>query len=227
MFIPESFNAILSEAEKSRRKDSLIVRAETKEDWRAVENLIRESFWNVYRPGCMEHYVMHCFRSDPAFVPELDLVLEKDGQLIGQVMYVRAELDLDNGKKLPIMVLGPICIAPEYKRQGYGRYLLDVSLEKAKAMNAGGIVIEGNIDFYGKSGFVVAKTKGIRYADDPDAEYLLCRELTERYFDDVKGVFRDPEGYFVCQNNPEAFDAYEATFPPKKKLKLPGQLFEA
>ena len=205
----------------------LIVRNETKDDWRAVENLIRESFWNVYRPGCMEHYVMHRFRSDPAFVPERELVLEKDGRIIGQVMYVRAALETDAGGKLPIMVFGPICIAPEYKRQGYGKYLLDASLEKAKAMNAGGIVIEGNIAFYGKSGFVVAKTKGVRYADDPEADYLLCRELTAGYFDGVSGVFRDPEGYFVCQNEPDAFAAYEATFPPKEKLKLPGQLFEA
>ena len=85
--------------------DSLIIRTETKDDRRAVEYLIRESFWNVYRPGCMEHYVMHCFRDNPIFVPELDLVLEKDGQLIGQVMYVRAALELDNGGTLPIMVL--------------------------------------------------------------------------------------------------------------------------
>ena len=208
-------------------ESNLVIRTETKDDWRTVENLIRESFWNVYRPGCMEHYVMHCFRDNPVFVPELDLVLEKDGQIIGQVMYVRTALELDNGGRLPIMAFGPICIAPELKRQGYGKYLLDASLEKAKAMNAGGIVIEGNIDFYGKSGFVVAKTKGIRYADDPEADYLLCRELTEGYFNGVKGVFRDPEGYSVCQKDLEAFDAYEATFPPKEKLKLPGQLFEA
>ena len=206
--------------------DHLIIRAETKEDRRAVENLIRESFWNVYRPGCMEHYVMHCFRNNPAFVPELDLVLEKDGQIVGQVMYVRTALELDDGGTLPIMVLGPICVAPELKRRGFGKYLLDASLEKAKAMNAGGIVIEGNIGFYGKSGFVVAKTKGIRYADDPEADYLLCRELTAGYFDGISGVFRDPEGYFVCQNDPEGFVAFEATFPPKEKLKLPGQLFE-
>ena len=169
---------------------------------------------------------MHRFRNDPAFVPELDLVLEKDGRIIGQVMYVRAALESDDGGELPIMVFGPICVAPEYKRQGYGKYLLDASLEKAKAMNAGGIVIEGNIAFYGKSGFVVAKTKGVRYADDPEADYLLCRELTAGYFDGVSSVFRNPEGYFVCQNEPDAFAAYEATFPPKEKLKLPGQLFE-
>ena len=206
---------------------SLIVRRETKKDWRTVENLIRESFWNVYRPGCMEHYVMHCFRNDPAFVPELDLVLEKDGKIIGQVMYVRTELELDDGKKLPVMVFGPICVAPEYKRRGYGKFLLDASLDKAAAMHAGAVVIEGNVAFYGKSGFVVAKTKGIRYADDPEAAYLLCRELTPGYLNGVSGVFRDPEGYFVCQKDPDAFAAFDASFPEKEKLKLPGQLWDS
>ena len=88
-----------------------------KDDYRAVEKLTRESFWNVYRPGCMEHYVLHCYRDDPAFVPELDFVMELDGELIGQVIYVRSEIDCDDGRKVPIMTFGPIGIAPKYKRK--------------------------------------------------------------------------------------------------------------
>ena len=147
----------------------ITIRLETKDDYRAVENLTRESFWNVYRPGCMEYYVLHCYRDDPAFVPELDFVMELDGELIGQVIYVWSEIDCDDGRKVPIMTFGPIGIAPAYKRQGYGKKLLDYSMEKAKEMGAGALAITGNIDFYGKSGFVPAKIKGIRYADDPEA----------------------------------------------------------
>ena len=113
-------------------ENKIIIRNETKEDYRKVENLTREAFWNVYRPGCMEHYVLHCYRDDPAFVPELDFVMELNGELIGQVIYVRSEIDCDDGRKLPIMTFGPIGIAPEYKRQGYGKRLLDYSMEKAK-----------------------------------------------------------------------------------------------
>ena len=98
---------------------NIIIRLETKEDYRAVENLTRESFWNVYRPGCMEHYVLHCYRNDPAFVSELDFVMELGGELIGQVIYVRSEIDCDDGRKVPLMTFGPISIAPAYKRQGY------------------------------------------------------------------------------------------------------------
>lgn len=156
-------------------EDKIIIRNETKEDYRKVENLTREAFWNVYRPGCMEHYVLHCYRNNPAFVPELDFVMELNNELIGQVIYVRSEIDCDNGRKAPIMTFGPIGIAPEYKRQGYGKRLLDYSMEKAKETGVGALVVTGNILFHGKSGFVPAKTKGVRYADDPEADYFSSK----------------------------------------------------
>ena len=202
---------------------NITIRRETEADYRNVENLVRESFWNVYRPGCCEHYVIHCYRSDPAFVPELDFVMELDGELIGQIMYVRSEIESDDGRKVPIMTFGPIGIAPKYKRHGYGKRLLDYSMEKAKEMGAGALAITGNILFYGKSGFVPAKTKGVRYCDDPDADYFLIKELTPGFLDGISGTYKDPAGYFVCDKNPEEFEKYEATFPPKEKMKLPGQ----
>lgn len=204
----------------------IAIRTEEPKDYRTTENLTREAFWNVYRPGCMEHYVLHCFRSDPSFVPELDLVMELHGEMIGQIMYVRSEIDCDDGSRLPIMTFGPIGIAPAYKRQGYGKILLDYSMERARAMGVSALAITGNIAFYGKSGFVPAKTRGVRYADDPEATYFLIRELKEGFLNDVSGSYKDPMGYFVCENNPEAFEKFEATFPKKEKLKLPGQLFD-
>lgn len=202
-----------------------IIRLETKADYRATENLTREAFWNVYRPGCMEHYVLHCYRSDPAFVPQLDFVMEREGELIGQVIYVRSEILCDDGTRLPILTFGPIGIAPAFKRQGYGKILLDYSMEKAKELGAGALAITGNILFYGKSGFVPAKTKGVRYADDPEASYFLIKELIPGFLDGVSGSYKDPEGYFVCEKDPQGFEAFEATFPEKEKLRLPGQLF--
>ena len=206
-------------------ENNIIIRNEEKKEYREVENLTREAFWNVYRPGCAEHYVLHCYRDDPAFVPELDYVMELDGKLIGQVIYVRSEIIGDDGRKIPIMTFGPIGIIPEFKRRGYGKKLLDYSMEQAEKMGAGALAITGNIDFYGKSGFVPAKTKGVRYADDPDADYFLIKELTPGFLDGISGTYKDPEGYFVCEKDPEAFEQFEVTFPKKEKLKLPGQLF--
>lgn len=207
------------------QKRDYMIRNETPADHREVENLTREAFWNVYRPGCLEHYVLHQFRDRPEFVPELNFVMEKDGKLIGHVMYVRAKILADDGREIPMMTFGPISIAPEYQRQGYGKALLDYSLEKAKELGAGVICMEGNINFYGKSGFVVASTRGIHYhgeSREAEVPYFLLKELRAGFLSGITGVYHTPEGYFVDEEEAEAFDA---AFPPKEKQKLPGQLF--
>ena len=205
-----------------------IIRRETERDRREAENLVRESFWNVYRPGCYEHYVLHRLRDDPSFVPELDFVMEKDGRLIGQNMFMKAVIRADDGREIPILTMGPICIAPEYKRQGCGKRLLDYSLEQAAAMGFGALCFEGNIDFYGKSGFTFASEFGIRYHGLPegeDASFFLCRELIPGYLRGVTGEYAPPEGYFAADREPEAFARFDALVPPQEKLRLPGQLF--
>ena len=206
-------------------KNDYIIRSERKEEHREVENLVRESFWNVYRPGCLEHYVLNQLRNDDAFIPELDFVMEKDGKIIGQNMFMNAVIKVDDGRDIPIITMGPICIANELKRQGYGKILLDYSLEKATEMGFGAICFEGNIDFYGKSGFTYASEFGIRYhdlPDDADASFFLCKELKKGYLDGITGEYAPPQGYFVNEDEAEEFDKQ---FPPKEKLKLPGQLF--
>lgn len=202
-----------------------IIRLESPEEQHETENLVREAFWNVYRPGCLEHYVLHCLRNDPAFIPELNFVMEKDGRLIGQNMFMHTHIKTDDGLDLPIMTMGPICIAPAFQRQGYGKILLDYSLEQAAAMGAGALCFEGNIDFYGKSGFSYASDFGIRYHGLPegaDASFFLCKELKSGYLDGILGEYASPKGYFVDEADAEAFDR---GFPPMVKRKLPGQLF--
>ena len=205
-------------------KDNIQIRRETPADYRAVEELTREAFWNVYRPGCSEHYVVHCLRDRPEFVPELDLVMERNGELIGHVLYVRAEIQADDGRRIPVMAFGPISIRPDCQRQGLGKVLLDESLERARALGAGAICIEGNIGFYGKSGFVTASPRGIHYFAEPreaEVPYFLVKELREGYLTGVTGIYRPPEGYFVEEADVERFDTQ---FTPKEKLRLPGQL---
>ncbi len=204
---------------------NITIRFERPEDHRAVENLIRESFWNVYRPGCTEHYVIHVLRDDPAFVKELDFVMEKDGKLIGQNMFMKTVINADDGRNTDVLTMGPICITPELKRMGYGKILLDYSLEKAAQLGYGAVLFEGNINFYGKSGFNYSSTFGIRYHDlpeDADASFFLCKELIPGYLNDVTGVYQTPAGYYVDDADVEVFDK---NFPPKEKLKLPGQIF--
>ena len=201
------------------------IRSERKEEYREVENLIREAFWNVYRPGCSEHFVIHMLRDDPAFVKELDFVMEQDGRLIGQNMFMRTIINADDGRVIPVLTMGPICITPELMRMGYGKKLLDHSLEKAADMGFGAVLFEGNIAFYGKSGFTYARNFHIRYHDLPEGEddsFFLCRELIHGYLTGITGVYQTPQGYYVDDADVEEFDK---AFPWKEKRKLPGQIF--
>lgn len=211
------------------------IRQEQPADFSAVENLTREAFWNVYRPGCLEHYVLHCYRSNPGFIPELSLVLEgpancglADGvkpcrEILAHVMFAWSEILVDTGEHLRMMTFGPISVRPDMQRKGLGKMLLDYALERARQMGAGCIAMCGNIQFYGKCGFVTATSKGIRYADDPDgdAPYFLIKELTPGFLDGVRGSYRDPQAYFVNEADADEFDKQ---FPPKEKKVLPGQL---
>ena len=201
------------------------IRLERSEDYREVENLVRESFWNVYRPGCSEHFVIHVLRDDPAFVKELDFVMEQDGVLIGQNMFMQTVINADDGRVIPVLTMGPIGITPELKRKGYGKKLLDYSLEKAAAMGFGAVLFEGNIGFYGHSGFTYARSFGIRYHDLPegaDDSFFLCKELIPGFLDGITGVYQTPRGYYVDDADVEKFDK---AFPHKEKLRLPGQIF--
>lgn len=209
----------------NQNRNDFSIRLENEGDYRAVEYLVRESFWNVYRPGCLEHYVIHVLRDNPAFVKELDFVMEKDGNLIGQNMFMKTIINADDGRIIPVLTMGPICITPPLKRKGYGKALLDYSLKKAAELGYGAVLFEGNIDFYGKSGFDYSSKLGIRYHDLPegaDASFFLCKELIPGYLDGITGVYQTPKGYYVDESEAEEFDKQ---FPKMEKLKLPGQIF--
>ena len=207
-------------------KNNYIIRLEKNSEHYEVENLVREAFWNVYRPGCLEHYVLHKFRNNSDFIPELDLVMEKEnGEIIGQSVSVRAIIKSDNGKHIPVITIGPICIRSEYQRNGLGKILLDYSLKKAKEFGYGAVCLEGDINFYGNSGFTYASNYGIRYhglPDEADSSFFLCKELISGYFDGVTGEYSTPQGYFVDDSEVEIFDQ---KFRQKIKKKIPGQIF--
>ncbi|MBO6027516.1 MAG: N-acetyltransferase [Bacteroidales bacterium] len=211
------------------------IRLEQTQDYREVENLTREAFWNVYRPGCTEHYVLNQYRTNPDFIPELDFVMEEDGKIIGHIMFSKACLIPDSpllgrgagGEALPSWTFGPISIHPDYKRKGYGLKLLNYALEKAREIGVGFLCMEGNIEFYKHAGFDLASKLKIHYHAEPrDAEvpYFLAQELIPGWLNGIEATYCPPKGYFVADENPEAFEAYEATFPKKEKLRLPGQL---
>ena len=124
--------------------DNLSIRLETEKDYRSVEELTREAFWNVYKPGADEHYYVHMMRSHPDFVPELAFVLEKDGQIVGNIMYTKAWLEDESGVKKEILSFGPLCVAPKYQRQKLGQILIEHSFAAARGMGYDVNIIFGN-----------------------------------------------------------------------------------
>ena len=205
------------------------IRLERPEDYRDVEELTREAFWNVYAPGCVEHFVLHHYRSNPDFIPELDFVMEEDGRIIGHVMYSRAEIICEDGSGMPAWTFGPISIHPDYKRKGYGLKLLNYSIEKARELGIGLLCMEGNIEFYKHAGFVLASSLNIHYHAEPkesEVPYFLAKELIPGYLNGVEGTYHTPQGYYIAFENPEAFNEFEAKFPPKEKKHQEGQIVD-
>ena len=140
-------------------------------------------------------------------------------------MFMKTVILGDDGNTTGVLTMGPICIRPELQRRGYGRMLLDHSLAEASKMGFGAVLFEGDIGFYGKSGFDYAWKFGIRYHDLPegaDSSFFLCRELIPGYLDGITGVYQTPQGYYVDEAEAGVFDRL---FPFKEKLRLPGQIF--
>lgn len=203
--------------------DNLTIRLETEKDYRAVEELTREAFWNVYKPGADEHYFVHTMRSHPDFIPELAFVLEKDGEIIGNIMYTKSWLEDENGSRKEILSFGPLCVHPKYQRQKLGKILIEHSFEKAREMGYDVNIIFGNPGNYVSRGFVSCKKKNVwfvREGNFPTA--LLVCEL-------VPGVLEGKTWQYIastaadCCDNTEAVEAFDRTFPPKEKKWMPSQ----
>jgi ribosomal protein S18 acetylase RimI-like enzyme len=131
------------------------IRLEQPKDYREVENLTREAFWNVYAPGCVEHFVLHQYRNNPDFIPELDFVMEEDGKIIGSVRaYAK------NGTAY----IGKLMVHPDHRCKGYGTLLLneiekcfpDCRFELFTSTRS-----EDNIRLYKKLGYMIFDTKKI------------------------------------------------------------------
>lgn len=203
--------------------NDIIIRHETEKDYRAVEELTREAFWNVYKPGADEHYYVHMMRSHPDFLPELDFVLEMDGRIVGSIMFTKAWLEDEHGERMEIVSCGPLCIAPELQRQKLGKLLIEHSFEAARKLGYGVNVNFGNPGNYVSRGFVSCKKKNISFVFDgnfPTA--LLVCELKEGALDGRKRMYIPSTAADCCEDT-AAVEAFDATFPPREKKWMPSQ----
>ena len=201
----------------------IIVRNETPADYRAVEELTRESFWNVYKPGADEHYYVHMMRSHPDFIPELAFVLEKDGEIIGNIMYTKAWLEDEQGKRKEILSFGPLCVSPKYQRQKLGKILIEHSFEVARKMGYDVNINFGNPGNYVSRGFVSCKKKNVSFVvpgNFPTA--LLVAELVPDVLADKNWMYIASTAADCCEDT-AAVENFDAGFPFKEKKWMPSQ----
>lgn len=184
-------------------------------DYRQTENLTREAFWNHYSPGCCEHYLLHVMRDSPAFVPELDVVAECDGRIVGNAVCMRAVVDTDDGAQYEVLTLGPISVLPEYQFKGIGSRVIEYVRSQAREMGFRAILLCGDPDYYLYQGFIPAEMVGIRTANNMYATALHVCELYEGALDGIRGRYVENGVYEVDQSAAEAFDR---DFPAKEKV---------
>lgn len=195
------------------------IRNERKEDYQFVEDMTRRAFYNVYIPGCYEHYLVHIMRDHPDFIHELDFVIECDGQIIGNVMYTKASLVDENKNKKEILTFGPLCIDPLYQRKGYGKQLLEHSFQAAKDMGYDTIVIFGSPANYVSRGFQCCKTFHVSIEGKyPTA--MMVKELVPHALDHHSWFYYDSEVMAIDEKKAEEYDN---TLEPMEKKILPSQ----
>lgn len=207
---------------------SIEIRKELPSENYEVENLVREAFWNIYRPGCAEHLILHHFRQHPNYLEKLSKVLLLDGKLVGQIMFSKAQLRHEKtGQIKEIATFGPFAILPDFQKQGLGEQLAQEAIRQARKEGISHLVIFGNPAYYPKYGFVTASDCGI-YLDGQDKEEILdfvmvldLQKDNSVTHENGPWLYRDPDGYEVDEEELAIFDR---SFPPKKKEKRPGQL---
>lgn len=196
------------------------IRNEEPRDYQHVEEITRKAFYNLYIPGGNEHYLVHIMRGHEDFLPELDFVIEKDGTLIGNIMYTKARLIDEAGVEKNILTFGPVCIAQAYQRQGYGKLLLEHSFERARALGYDVIVIFGNPGNYVSRGFVSCKKCNICLSDGTFPTAMMVLELQPGVLDGRKWVYHQSP---VFEFDEQAAEHYDETLPPMEKKQLPCQ----
>lgn len=202
-----------------------IIRHETADDYYIVENVTREAFWNLYKPGCEEHLIVHKLREHPDYIPELSFVIEENDEIIGSIFYSHSKVLEENGKEHKTITFGPVSILPKYHRQGFGRKLILHSIEEAKKLGYSAIIIGGFPYHYQCYGFVGAKKYGISMPDKEFYTGIMALPLYEGALDHVSGCVFFSKGMYIDENDVEVFDS---KFPKKEKQILPCQAkFEA
>ena len=199
---------------------NMIIRNEKEEDYRAVEELTREAFWNLYVPGCAEHFVLHSLRNSRDFIPELDFIAEKGGRIVGQIAYSRGIIKDKHGAEKEVISFGPVSVLPAFQKQGIGSALIIHTINLARAMGYPAICSYGDPRYYSRFGFRCAEKYEIKTADDKFAVALQVLELKQGVLNNMSGRFIESDAFQV---DPKKLTEYDSTFLYKEKAETDSQ----
>lgn len=196
------------------------IRNEIETDYKTVEEITRRAFYNLYIPGCTEHYLVHTMRQHEDFIPQLDFVIELDGQVIGNIMYTKARLVDESGTEKEILTFGPVSIDPEYRRMGYGKILIEYSIEQAAALGYDVIVILGSPMNYVSRGFQSCKKFNVCFQNGKYPAAMMVKELRPNVLDGRKWFYHDSPVMAVSE---EEAQQYDDTLEKMEKKHQPSQ----
>jgi len=194
-------------------KNNIELRLEEENDYKIVENLTREAFWNHHVPGCDEHLLIHNLRKTKEFIKELDFVALYNKQIVGNIVYVKSKI-INNDTKNDVLTFGPVSVLPEYQNKGIGSRLINHTINLSREMGFKGIIIYGDPEYYKKFGFVASKQYNITNKENKFPVALLVLELYPNALNGIEGIFDEGKAYEVDKNELEEFDKH---FPAKEK----------
>jgi len=198
---------------------NITIRPETEADYYETENETREAFWDLFRPGCAEHLLLHQLRQSPAFIPELDYVACDGAKIVGNIVYSKAVVKNDASEKT-VLCMGPLSVLPEYQNRGVGSMLMAATIEKAKELGYPAVVIFGHPDYYHRFGYENAEKYNIQTAEGKNFEAFMVLPLDKEALKDIRGRFHE-DSAFNLDN--DALEEFDRNFPPKEKHKREGQ----
>ena len=200
---------------------NLLIKQTSQEDFEITENITREAFWNVYKPGCSEHLVLHNLRKSQSYVKELDLVAIYNNQIVGHIILTKAKVVDTLKNEYEVLCAGPLSVLPDFQSKGIGTKLLNESIRLSKDLGFRGIILFGRPDYYHRFGFMNAKNFEITTKDYQNFEPFMALELYDKALCGVKGRFIDDHSFDV---NEEELKEFEKKFPYKEKLVTDTQL---
>jgi predicted N-acetyltransferase YhbS len=201
---------------------NVILRLEEEKDFHPVENLTREAFWNIYKPGCDEHLLIHNIRNRKEFIKDLDYVAVINDEIVGNIVYAKTKI-IDINKEYDVLTFGPVSVLPMYQKKGIGKKLIEHTITKAKEMRFNAIMIYGNPKYYERFGFKNSKEYKITDMEGNYNDALMALELYPNSLENINGKFFEGEAYKVDKKELEIF---EKDFPYKEKLVLNTQIFK-